>query len=163
MHSNDQIHVVPKRRSRRRAAAPHVSAQSPREPTRVASDSPLVLLVDDVEDNRDLYATYFAYAGYRVDQARDGEEALTKVGREKPAVIVMDLAMPVLDGWEATRLLKSNPRTKDIVVLVLTGHATRDDIARARAAGADDVCTKPCYPHDLLNRVQALLGRPDAR
>lgn len=118
-----------------------------------------VLVVDDVEDNRELYATFFEYAGYRVDQAADGEEALSKIARDQPDVVLMDLSMPTLDGWEATRLIKSNPRTNAIIVLVVTGFAMRNDLDRARAAGADDVCTKPCLPKDLVARVESLLAR----
>lgn len=118
-----------------------------------------MLVVDDVEDNRELYATFLQYAGYRVDQASDGEEALSKIARALPDLVLMDLSMPNLDGWEATRLIKSNPRTKAVIVLVVTGFAMRRDLERARAAGADDVCTKPCLPKDLVGRVEALLAR----
>lgn len=117
-----------------------------------------VLVVDDVEDNRELYASYFTYAGFRVDQAADGEEALSKIARDQPDLVIMDLSMPRMDGWEATRLIKSNPRTKAIIVVVVSGFATRTDLDRARAAGADDVCTKPCSPKDLLARVEKLLA-----
>lgn len=124
---------------------------------RLGNDAPLLLVVDDIEDNRDLYASYFEYAGFRVEQANDGEEALAKVAREKPDAIIMDLAMPRLDGWEATRLIKTNPRTKDVVVIVLTGHVTPDDLTRARAAGADEIRGKPCMPADMLLLVRSLL------
>jgi len=102
---------------------------------------------------------YFEAMGYRVAQATDGEEALSIVARDPPDAIVMDLSMPRLDGWEATRLVKSNPRTKHVVVLVVTGFATRTDIDRARAAGADEVFTKPCTPKDLFAEVERLLSR----
>src|SRR4051812_10784055 len=85
----------------------------------VPTTSPLVLVVDDLEDNRDIYGTYFEYAGFRVARAEDGEQALAKVTVEKPDLIVMDLCMPQMDGWEATRMLKSNPRTKGIVIVVV--------------------------------------------
>ncbi|MBX3189902.1 MAG: response regulator [Labilithrix sp.] len=120
---------------------------------------PYIVIADDVEDNRQLYAAYFAYAGLRVAEAADGREVLAIVAKEPPDLIVMDLAMPRVDGWEATRLIKSRARTKGIIVLVLTGHATQDeDFARARAAGADEICTKPCLPKDLLAKVLTLLG-----
>ena len=158
VHSEGGTQVAAKRRNAKKKKK-EAAATRPIEPKDVAPDAPLILLVDDIEDNRDLYATYFTYAGYRVEQARDGDEALAKVAREKPHLIVMDLAMPILDGWEATRIVKSNPRTQDIIVIVLTGHTTPEDLARARAAGADEVCTKPCYPHDLLGKIRVLLGR----
>lgn len=115
------------------------------------------MVVDDVEDNRDVYALYFAHAGFDVDQATNGEEALARIHENQPDVVIMDLSMRGIDGWEATRIIKSNPRTKKIVVIVVTGHATAEDTQRARAAGADDVCTKPCLPEILLAKVQALL------
>lgn len=145
-----------RRKTRRRRAI------AVRENEREAADGerrPFVLVVDDVEDNRELYATFFRYAGYRVDQASDGEQALSKIAHDPPDLVIMDLSMPNLDGWEATRLIKSNPRTKAIFVLVVTGFAMRRDLERALAAGADEVCTKPCLPKDLVARVDALLAR----
>jgi CheY-like chemotaxis protein len=128
-----------------------------RKGPRATGTAPSILVVDDIEDNRDLYAAYFEYAGFRVDQANDGEEALAKIARRKFDVVLMDLAMPRLDGWEATRLIKSNPRTKDIVVIVVTGHLTPDDLTRARAAGADEIRAKPCMPDDMLRLVRSRL------
>lgn len=130
--------------------------ENEREATKAARA--FVLVVDDVADNRELYATFLEYSGFRVDQAADGEEALSKVARDPPDVVLMDLSMPNLDGWEATRLIKSNPRTKGIIVLVVTGFAMRADLDRARSAGADDVCTKPCMPKELVDRVETLLA-----
>ncbi len=118
---------------------------------------PSLLVVDDVEDNRELYRSYFAHCGYRVDDAANGEEAMEKIAREQPAVIIMDLSMPVLDGWEATRRLKSDPKTAKIPIIVLSGFATPSDMARAKAAGADRVLTKPCLPQKLLAIVKDLL------
>lgn len=143
-----------RRRKKRRTRAIAV-----RESEREAADADrrhFVLVVDDVEDNRELYATFLAFAGYRVDQASDGEDALSK---DPPDIVLMDLSMPNVDGWEATRQIKSNPRTKGILVLVVTGFAMRSDLERARAAGADDVCTKPCLPKELVARVEDLLAR----
>ena len=126
---------------------------------KVRDHRPRVVVVDDVEDNRDVYAVYFEHAGFEVAQACNGEEALASVARQKPDAVVMDLSMPGLDGWETTRLIKSNPRTKDVVVIVVTGLATVDDTQRARAAGADEVCTKPCLPDALLAKLKTLLER----
>jgi CheY-like chemotaxis protein len=153
---------------RRRAAtgsdtSDHASAAPVREnerPTDVRRRR-VVLIVDDFEDNREMYASYFEAMGYRVVQASDGEEALGIVTREPPDVVVMDLSMPRLDGWEATRLIKSNPRTQKIIVIVVTGFSGRDDLARARAAGANEVCTKPCTPKELLSKIEARLQRGD--
>jgi CheY-like chemotaxis protein len=120
-------------------------------------DLVLVLVVDDTEDNRTIFGLCLEDGGYRVAYAVDGEDALVKVASEPPALIVMDLAMPRMDGWEATRRIKSNPETKHIPVLVVTGTTTGDAVARARAAGASDVCMKPCRAEELLGKVRELI------
>ncbi|GAC1534195.1 MAG: response regulator [Polyangiales bacterium] len=120
--------------------------------------APLVLVVDDFDDNRLLYATTIAQAGYTVEEARDGAEAIEKIGAIRPAAIIMDLSMPVLDGWEATRRLKADPRSADIVIIALTGHSTNYGLQKARDAGADAVLTKPCLPQDLLGVLETLLA-----
>ncbi len=121
------------------------------------SSTPLVLVVDDFDDNRLLYATTIAEAGYAVEEASNGQEALDKIGSKRPAVIIMDLSMPVVDGWEATRRIKADPRTKDIVIIAVTGHATNYGLQQAREAGAEAVLTKPCLPVDLLRTLEALV------
>jgi two-component system, cell cycle response regulator DivK len=115
-------------------------------------------LVDDYADNRSMYARYLEYAGYRVDEATNGQEALDKADQIHPDLIVMDLSLPVMDGWEATRRLKANPRTKRILVLALTGHALGDHEREATAAGCDGYVTKPCLPEDLAARIQDMLA-----
>lgn len=122
-----------------------------------------ILVVDDLEDNRELYTAFLTSAGFDVEQACDGVDALERVASRPPALIVMDLSMPRLDGWETTRILKSDPRTRSIRIFALTAHVDEEDLARARAAGADDVGTKPMLPRELLERVQALLGPRAAR
>lgn len=117
-----------------------------------------ILIVDDLADNRELYATYFQLEGFDVDLAGDGEEALRRVDAMMPDIIVMDLSMPVLDGWEATRRLKTNPRTASIPVVVLTAIHEELELARARAAGANVICRKPCLPSELGARVGEALG-----
>jgi CheY-like chemotaxis protein len=121
--------------------------------------SPLILLVDDVEDNRVLYAEALTLAGFRVGHAVDGEHALIKVQGILPDLVVMDLSMPVLDGWEATRLIKEHPRTKHIPVIAVTGHTLDEDVQRARDVGADAVMTRPCPPEALLVVIRKLLAR----
>jgi two-component system cell cycle response regulator DivK len=125
-----------------------------------SAGTPLVLVVDDFDDNRLLYVSTIAEAGYAVDQASNGQEALEKIGTTRPAVIIMDLSMPVVDGWEATRRIKADPRTKDIIIIAVTGHATNFGLEKARQAGAEAVLTKPCLPEDLLRTISALI--PDA-
>jgi CheY-like chemotaxis protein len=122
--------------------------------------SPRVLIVDDVADNRALYAEAFAAAGFEVVEATDGEDAIHKVETTRPDIVIMDLAMPDVDGWEATRRIKGGPARPDVKVIVVTGHATRLGLERARDAGADDVCTKPCLPRDLVDLVRRHLALP---
>jgi CheY-like chemotaxis protein len=119
---------------------------------------PLVLLVDDYADNRAMYARFLVYAGYRVDEATNGQEALDKANEIQPDLIVMDLSLPVMDGWEATRRLKANPQTRRIPVLALTGHALGDHEREANAAGCDGYVTKPCLPEDLAARINIMLA-----
>jgi two-component system cell cycle response regulator DivK len=113
-----------------------------------------VLVVDDVADNRDLYAEFLAFAKVDVDTAETAEEALAKLESERFDVVVMDLALPGMDGWEATKRIKSDPRYAGVTVLVLTGHVLREHVDRAQKAGADEVLTKPCLPVDLLAAIQ---------
>jgi two-component system, cell cycle response regulator DivK len=124
--------------------------------------TPLVLVVDDFDDNRLLYVTTIADAGYAVDEATNGQEALDKIGSKRPAVIIMDLSMPIIDGWEATRRIKEDPRTADIIIIAVTGHATNYGLQKAREAGAEAVLTKPCLPEDLLRTISALIPNPPA-
>jgi two-component system cell cycle response regulator DivK len=118
---------------------------------------PLVLVVDDTSDTRDMYAEYLDYRGYRAQTASDGREAVRRALRAHPSIIVMDLAMPVLDGWEATRILHADPRTKDIPIVVLTGHSQPEHTQRAHECGARCVVTKPCAPDKLLAVLESLL------
>ena len=117
----------------------------------------LVLLVDDYPDNRDIYVQYLTYAGLRVEEAENGHQALDKAFSLRPDVIVMDLSLPGLDGWEATRRLKQDPRTRDIPVIALTGHALAGHSKVAFDAGCDAFITKPCLPERLLDEIRAML------
>ena len=121
--------------------------------------APLVLFVDDCDDVREMYAEWFVNAGLRVVSAVDGDHGLWKVTMSKPDVVVMDLAMPIVDGWEATEELKTHPGTKHIPVVVVTGNVVDESLQRARDVGADIVLTKPCTPDKLLAVVQGLLPR----
>ncbi len=120
---------------------------------------PRILIVDDAEDTRVLYAAFLSFSGLTVEEASDGEMALDSIAKSPPDLVVMDLAMPRVDGWETTRLIKSNPRTQKVRVIVVTSNAMPDQVARARAAGADEVLTKPCLPEALLVAVRAVLAR----
>lgn len=127
-------------------------------PGRRADRRPVILIADDIVDNRQMYAEYLQYAGYRVEQALTGAEAIEIAQTAKPGLIVMDLSMPGMDGWEATRRLKTDERTKAIPILVLSGHALGDAQQRAFAAGADAFITKPCLPDELAAKIAALLA-----
>lgn len=117
--------------------------------------APLILLVDDLQETRDMYSAHLTNAGFRVVEATDGEHALLKVNAFMPDVVVMDLAMPVLDGWKATHELKTHPRTRHIAIVALTGHVTARELQRAEDVGADVVLAKPCTPDTL----QVVIGR----
>lgn len=124
----------------------------------------LVLIVDDVPDNRELYVQYLTYFGYRAAEAGDGQDALTKASALKPDVIVMDLSLPGMDGWEATRRLKADAGTCHIPVIALTGHALTGSDDHARAAGCDVFLTKPCDPEYLASEIDRLsLGGPEEK
>jgi two-component system cell cycle response regulator DivK len=120
-----------------------------------------VLVVDDYEDNRQMYGELLAYAGYQVAEARDGAEALGAALRILPDLIVMDLSLPVVDGWEATRRLKGDDRTRHIPILALTGHAPEGLAGHsesAHEAGCDGFLAKPCSPERLLESVDEILA-----
>ena len=120
--------------------------------------APLILVVDDFLDNRQMYAEYLAFSGLRVEEAENGHEALEKAFAMLPDLIVMDLSLPGIDGWEATRRLKADPRTKRIPVIALTGHALAGHSKGAMDAGCDAFITKPCLPERLLEEVRKTLA-----
>jgi two-component system cell cycle response regulator DivK len=122
------------------------------------SAQPLVLVVDDFQDNREMYAEYLAYCGFRVIEARNGKEAIEQAFAQSPNVIVMDLSLPVMDGWEATRRLKADGRTKGIPVIALTGHALQGHSKGALDAGCDAFVAKPCLPDQLVLEINRMLG-----
>ncbi len=126
-------------------------------------EPPLILIVDDFEDNRALYVEYLQHQGFRVAEAADGKEAVERTTSLLPAVVVMDMSLPVMDGWEATRLLKADSRTKHIVIIALTGHAEPAHAKMALDAGCNDFVPKPCAPDQLADRVRAHVGVEGAR
>jgi two-component system, cell cycle response regulator DivK len=118
----------------------------------------LILVVDDYQDAREMYAEYLQFSGFRVAEARNGNEALEQAFALKPDLILMDLSLPGMDGWEATRQLKSDERTRHIPVVALTGHALAGASDGARKAGCDSFVTKPCLPDDLVVEVRRMLS-----
>ncbi len=122
------------------------------------SRKPVVLLVDDYPDAREMYAEYLVFSGFDIVQAGNGVEAIERALDSQPDVILMDLSLPVMDGWEATRRLKADERTKQIPVLAVTGHALSGVSNDAKKAGCDGFITKPCLPEDLVLEIRKLLG-----
>ena len=128
----------------------------------MSDQRPLVLVVDDYQDAREMYAEYLSFSGFRVVEASNGAEALQKAFELTPDVILMDLSLPGMDGWTATRSLKSDERTRRIPVVALTGHALAGASESARQAGCDAFVTKPCLPDDLVVEVRKMLDRASA-
>jgi CheY-like chemotaxis protein len=122
------------------------------------SMQPLVLVVDDFQDNREMYAEFLAYQGFRVIQAANGVEALDQAFTNHPDIIIMDLSLPVMDGWEATRRLKADERTHGIPVVALTGHAMHGHSKGAIEAGCDSFVAKPCLPDQLVAEIRKMLS-----
>lgn len=118
---------------------------------------PKILLVEDNEDNRDMLSRRLIRKGYEVSLAVDGSAGVSQAVLERPDLILMDMSLPVLDGWEATRRIKADPATQAIPVIALTAHAMSDDRDKAYAAGCDDYDTKPVDLPRLLEKIESLL------
>ena len=121
-----------------------------------------LLLVEDNEMNRDMLSRRLARRGYEVVVAEDGEAGIRMAASAAPALILMDLSLPGLDGWEAARRIKADPVTRGIPIIALTAHAMAGDRERALVAGCDDFDTKPVELDRLLGKIAALLGRSPA-
>jgi len=118
---------------------------------------PKILLVEDNEMNRDMLSRRLTKRGYEVVMAVDGEEGVSRARSDAPDLILMDMSLPVLDGWQATRKIKSDPATREIPIVALTAHAMAGDEEKARGAGCDDFDTKPVELPRLLGKIEALL------
>jgi len=116
-----------------------------------------VLLVEDNPHNRKIFSGMLTHAGFRVLEAADGQAALAQVAAERPELILMDLSIPGIDGWECTRRLKADPKTKAIPIIALTAHAMRGDEERALAAGCDGYLAKPISPKKVVEEVKRYL------
>ena len=116
-----------------------------------------ILLVEDNEMNRDMLSRRLERKGHSISIAIDGVEGLSKARSEAPDLILMDMSLPVIDGWEATRQLKADEATRRIPVIALTAHAMASDEQKAREAGCDDFDTKPIELPRLLDKIDALL------
>ena len=118
-----------------------------------------ILLVEDNEMNRDMLSRRLQRRGHEVLIAMDGAEALRVAGEEQPELVLMDLSLPVMDGWEATGRMKADPQTASIPIIALTAHAMGADRERALAAGCDDFDTKPIDMERLTGKIAALRAR----
>ena len=118
-----------------------------------------ILIVEDNEMNRDMLSRRLTRKGYEVALAEDGEAGLTAIRNGKPDIVLMDMGLPIKDGWTATAEAKADEEIKDIPIIALTAHALEADNERALAAGADDFDTKPVNLSGLLEKIKALLGQ----
>ena len=124
----------------------------------MAESSKTVLLVEDNEDNRTVYRTILEHFGYGVIEARNGEDGVRMAREEHPDLILMDISIPVIDGWEATRMLKGDEETSGIPIIALTAHALATDRAKASEVGCDGYLAKPCEPRRVVAEVEKFIG-----
>lgn len=117
-----------------------------------------VLIVEDNEDNLVVYRTILEHVGYHVSEARDGSEGFERAQSEHPDVVLMDISIPKVDGWEVTRQLKADDATRDIAVVALTAHALDEDREHAEEVGCDGYLPKPVEPRRVVEEVQRLIG-----
>jgi CheY-like chemotaxis protein len=139
----------------RRALAPDVHCWEARD---MADAAKTVLLVEDNEDNRTVYRTILEHFGYDVVEARNGEDGIRMAREEHPNLILMDISIPVIDGWEATKILKADETTKHIPIIALTAHALATDRAKAEEVGCDGYLAKPCEPRRVVAEVERFIG-----
>lgn len=117
-----------------------------------------VLIVEDNEDNRIVYATMLKYYGYTIVEATNGEDAIRLAAEEMPDIILMDISIPGIDGWEAAERIKGNPDTESIPIVAVTAHALPEHRQRAEDLDCEGYLTKPCEPRTLLNEVRRIIG-----
>jgi CheY-like chemotaxis protein len=128
------------------------------EVTKAPSAPVRVLLVDDYADARDMYSEFLRFSGFEVIEAGNGLEAIQRAVDDAPDIVLMDMSLPVMDGWEATRRLKADKRTAGIPVVAITGHAINSMFEGARRAGCDSFIAKPCLPEDLVKEINTVLA-----
>ena len=119
-----------------------------------------VLLVEDNEDNLIVYRTILDHVGYRVIEARDGEEGVARARADQPDLILMDVSLPKMDGWEATRRIKADSETRRIPIIAVTAHALDDDREKATQVGCDGYLAKPVAPRRVVEEVERFIGKP---
>jgi two-component system cell cycle response regulator DivK len=116
-----------------------------------------ILVVEDQEDNRQIVRDLLTITDYEVTEAENGEEALASVAKQRPDLILMDIQLPIMDGYEATRRLKADPALRAIPIIAVTSYALSGDEEKARAAGCDDFVPKPFSPRELLAKIRKYL------
>jgi two-component system, cell cycle response regulator DivK len=124
----------------------------------MADNAKTVLLVEDNEDNRTVYRTILEHFGYGVIEARNGEDGVRMAREDSPDLILMDISIPVIDGWEATKILKADEQTRQIPIIALTAHALATDRAKATEVGCDGYLAKPCEPRRVVAEVEKFIG-----
>ncbi|MEW5928581.1 MAG: response regulator [Gemmatimonadota bacterium] len=124
----------------------------------MSDSSKTVLLVEDNEDNRTVYRTILEHFGYEVIEARNGEDGVRMAREDRPDLILMDISIPLIDGWEATKILKGDPETSTIPIIALTAHALATDRAKAQEVGCDGYLAKPCEPRRVVAEVEKFIG-----
>jgi two-component system, cell cycle response regulator DivK len=117
-----------------------------------------ILVVEDTEDNRQILRDLLGMAGYDMVEAHDGAEGVAKAAEHRPDLILMDIQMPVMDGYEATRRIKANPELKAIPIIAVTSYALSGDEQKTRDAGCDAYIAKPYSPRQMLAKVREILG-----
>jgi two-component system cell cycle response regulator DivK len=117
-----------------------------------------ILVVEDTEDNRQILRDLLGMAGYDMVEAHDGAEGVAKAAEHRPDLILMDIQMPVMDGYEATRRIKANPELKAIPIVAVTSYALSGDEQKTRDAGCDAYIAKPYSPRQMLAKVREILG-----
>jgi CheY-like chemotaxis protein len=137
--------------------------EAPETPSEHQPGDCKVLVVDDYDDAREMYAEYLEFLGYQVETARDGQEAIQRAHQSHPDVILMDLSLPVVSGWEATRLLKQDARTRHIPVMALTGHVLATHSEKAKEVGCDEFVSKPALPDTVADKIRALLQKTGSK
>lgn len=125
--------------------------------------SPTVLVADDDFDNRAILRAALEAAGWRVAEAADGQEAVAAAARGGLDLILLDMSMPGLSGWEAAKRIRLDPASDGVPILAFTAHAMPGDAVKARAAGCDDYVSKPCVPRDVVAKVRGWLARGGRR
>lgn len=130
------------------------------DPHAPAVDPPLILIAEDDVDNREGYAEFFSYQGYAVAEASNGQEAIETTRQLRPDVLLLDLALPLVDGWEVARVIKADPQLRSTLIIALSACVFPGDVVRATDAGCDLFLEKPCYPQRVADEIRRLL---DAR